>query len=118
MLYEMAYGVTPFFAKDIRHTYLKIMNHEVYNITPGLRILIESCCCREVYILTRQSSCHKTIRIFYVGVCLCTLTITFLTLYARLLTNRERRIGRRHVMEITEHSFFHGIDWSRLPDRE
>lgn len=29
MLYEMAYGVAPFFAKDIRQTYLKIMDHEV-----------------------------------------------------------------------------------------
>ena len=29
MLYEMTFGVAPFFAKDIRQTYLKIMNHEV-----------------------------------------------------------------------------------------
>lgn len=29
MIYEMAYGVAPFFARDIRQTYLKIMNHEV-----------------------------------------------------------------------------------------
>lgn len=29
MLYEMAYGVAPFFAKDIRQTYLKITNHQV-----------------------------------------------------------------------------------------
>ena len=29
MLYEMAYGFAPFFAKDIRQTYLRIMNHEV-----------------------------------------------------------------------------------------
>lgn len=29
MLYEMAYGVAPFFAKDIRQTYLRIMDHEV-----------------------------------------------------------------------------------------
>ncbi|RDB16495.1 Serine/threonine-protein kinase MRCK gamma [Hypsizygus marmoreus] len=28
MLYEMAYGVAPFFAKDIRQTYLRIMDHE------------------------------------------------------------------------------------------
>jgi serine/threonine protein kinase len=30
MMYEMAYGVAPFFAKDIRQTYLKIMNHKVF----------------------------------------------------------------------------------------
>jgi serine/threonine protein kinase len=29
MLYEMAYGFAPFFAKDIRQTYLRIMDHEV-----------------------------------------------------------------------------------------
>ena len=29
MLYEMAFGVAPFFANDIRQTYLRIINHEV-----------------------------------------------------------------------------------------
>lgn len=29
MLYEMAYGAAPFFASDIRQTYLKIINHAV-----------------------------------------------------------------------------------------
>jgi serine/threonine protein kinase len=29
MLYEMAYGETPFFAKDIRQTYLRIVDHYV-----------------------------------------------------------------------------------------
>jgi len=29
MLYELAYGVAPFFADDIRQTYTRIMNHEV-----------------------------------------------------------------------------------------
>lgn len=29
MLYEMAYGVAPFFAKDIRQTYVKITDHYV-----------------------------------------------------------------------------------------
>lgn len=30
MLYEMAYGFAPFFAKDIRQTYLRIIDHEVF----------------------------------------------------------------------------------------
>lgn len=29
MLYEMAYGVAPFFANDIRSTYMRIMDHQV-----------------------------------------------------------------------------------------
>lgn len=29
MVYEMAYGVAPFFARDIRQTYSRIMGHEV-----------------------------------------------------------------------------------------
>jgi serine/threonine protein kinase len=29
MLYEMAYGIAPFFANDIRQTYLRIMDHDV-----------------------------------------------------------------------------------------
>jgi serine/threonine protein kinase len=32
MLYEMAYGVAPFFANDIRQTYIRIMNHEVCHL--------------------------------------------------------------------------------------
>lgn len=29
MLYEMIYGVAPFFANDIKQTYAKIMSHQV-----------------------------------------------------------------------------------------
>ena len=29
MVYEMTFGVAPFFANDVRHTYTRIMNHEV-----------------------------------------------------------------------------------------
>lgn len=32
MLYELLYGVTPFFANNIRTTYLRIMNHEVCSV--------------------------------------------------------------------------------------
>ena len=33
MIYEMAYGVAPFFARDIRQTYNRIMGHEVCDFT-------------------------------------------------------------------------------------
>jgi serine/threonine protein kinase len=29
MLYELAYGIAPFFANEIRHTYQRILNHQV-----------------------------------------------------------------------------------------
>ena len=32
MLYELVYGVTPFFANDIGTTYLRIMNHQVCSL--------------------------------------------------------------------------------------
>ncbi|KAG5652942.1 hypothetical protein H0H81_003018 [Sphagnurus paluster] len=38
MLYEMAYGTAPFFAKDIRQTYLRIMDHEVKQPPAGLHL--------------------------------------------------------------------------------
>ena len=37
MLYEMAYGVAPFFAKDIRKTYVKITDHQVRHSVWGAR---------------------------------------------------------------------------------
>lgn len=33
MLYEMAYGVAPFFSREIRHTYARIMEHHVSPLT-------------------------------------------------------------------------------------
>ena len=35
MLYEMAYGIAPFFSREIRHTYVKIMEHHV---SPHVRL--------------------------------------------------------------------------------
>ncbi|KAH7909466.1 kinase-like protein [Hygrophoropsis aurantiaca] len=80
MLYEMAFGVTPFFAKDIRTTYLRIMDHET-----SLRF-------------------NRAIP----------LSNSFLDFLRQLLCNRDRRIGRRNVMEITEHPFFENTNWSTV----
>lgn len=42
MLYEMAYGVAPFFADDIRQTYLRIMDHEVSGLSQSSRTASDS----------------------------------------------------------------------------
>ena len=42
MLYEMAYGVAPFFANDIRQTYSRIMNHEVSIAQEIINIIFSS----------------------------------------------------------------------------
>jgi len=35
----------------------------------------------------------------------------------RLLTPAKKRLGRRNVMEITDHPVFEGVDWISLPSR-
>ncbi|KAF4609483.1 hypothetical protein D9613_012311 [Agrocybe pediades] len=80
MLYELAYGVAPFFAEDIRHTYSRIMNHE-----------------KSLRFDQKVNVSHE-----YQHFC------------RRLLTNAKQRLGRRNVMEITDHPLFDGIDWTTL----
>jgi serine/threonine protein kinase len=60
MMYEMAYGVAPFFATDVRTTYLKIMDHkrslrleDAGSVSLQLRDLIE----RYAYCMTISASC-------------------------------------------------------------
>lgn len=81
MLYEMVYGVAPFFAPDIKQTYTNIMNYE-----RSLKF-------------DRRIGVSNDYR-------------NFLT---RLLTTAERRLGRRNIMEITDHPLFDGVDWTTLP---
>ncbi|KAF8148004.1 kinase-like domain-containing protein [Crassisporium funariophilum] len=81
MLYEMAYGVAPFFASDIRQTYVRIMNHE-----KSLRFDQKAQISHEYQHFLR-----------------------------RLLTHAKQRLGRRNVMEITDHPLFDGVDWVTLP---
>ena len=62
-----------------------------------------------------------SINIFCVGMCdLCCLLFKSLILHIsnRLLTNAKQRLGRRNVMEITDHPLFDGVDWRTLPDRK
>ncbi|KAJ3507797.1 hypothetical protein NLJ89_g6103 [Agrocybe chaxingu] len=93
MLYEMAYGVAPFFANDIRTTYLRIMNHEVKFLALNEMSLI--ILGRKVFGLIRQSQYLMNFNTFFV----------------------ERRLGRRNVMEITDHPVFADVDWTTLPNQ-
>ncbi|KAJ2925699.1 hypothetical protein H1R20_g11396, partial [Candolleomyces eurysporus] len=80
MLYEMIYGVAPFFANEIRHTYQRIMNHE-----KSLRFPADGGVSSELRDLLKG-----------------------------LLTHADQRLGRRNIMEITDHPFFEGVDWMAL----
>ncbi|KIJ62313.1 hypothetical protein HYDPIDRAFT_176625 [Hydnomerulius pinastri MD-312] len=80
MLYELLYGVAPFFANDVRTTYLRIMDHETSLRFNNSVPVSEPC--RDLLL--------------------------------RLLTSRERRIGRCNVLEITEHPFFKDTRWSAV----
>ncbi|KAF8625293.1 hypothetical protein AX15_005458 [Amanita polypyramis BW_CC] len=80
MLYELAYGVAPFFANDIRQTYLKIINHE------------------KSLTFDRKTQLSHEYQHFL----------------SQLLTHAHLRLGRKHIMEITDHPVFGGVDWSSL----
>ncbi|PPQ70142.1 hypothetical protein CVT25_005815 [Psilocybe cyanescens] len=80
MLYEMVYGVAPFFANDIRQTYSRIMNHE-----------------KSLRFDQKVDISHE-----------------YQHFLRRLLTHAKQRLGRRNVMEITDHPLFNGVNWSTL----
>lgn len=84
MLYEMCYGVAPFFASEIRHTYQKIMNHE------------------------RSLRFDDSIPVPSV----------YKDFIRKLLTRPERRIGRRNIMEITDHPLFEAVNWMNLHEQQ
>ena len=38
--------------------------------------------------------------------------------FYRLLTGAKQRLGRRNVMEITDHPLFDGVNWRTLTNRK
>lgn len=71
MSYEMAYGVAPFFANDIRQTYIRIMNHEVCFFLTNWNGVIISRFCRRVFASTKRYKFLMNINIFCGGLCIC-----------------------------------------------
>ena len=69
MLYELVYGATPFFANDIRTTYLRIMNHEVCSL-PFITMAMTSSTTRLACGSTSPSLFPNPIEICYNGKCL------------------------------------------------
>lgn len=67
MLYEMAYGVTPFFAKDIRQTYLRIMDHEVSAMGSVVSVYSLRFGARETYVSILPLQPPIIIKTFCVG---------------------------------------------------
>ncbi|KAJ3865682.1 kinase-like protein [Lentinula novae-zelandiae] len=75
MLYEMAYGVAPFFADDIRRTYLKIMDHQrslKFNVNVSLSVQYQDFLRRLLtdaeFRLGRRDFAEITNHPFFVGV--------------------------------------------------
>lgn len=112
MLYELVYGVTPFFANDIRTTYLRIMDHEVGSFSL-VTIPTISYTTRLTYDSTSLSPFRNPAEIYYNGWSLIDISAMCLT-SRRFLTSRKRRLGRCSVLEITEHPFFKFTHWASV----
>lgn len=112
MLYELIYGVTPFFANDIRTTYLRIMDHEVCSFL-FVTVATISYTSRLACGSTSPSISPNPVEICYNGKLLVDTSAMCLT-SRRFLTSRERRLGRRTVLEITEHPFFKFTHWASV----
>jgi serine/threonine protein kinase len=117
MVYEMAFGVAPFFAHDIGHTYIKIIEHRV-----SLRKQKSNFCLRRFYLVKPPTeSFDKFINCYHIVTSRVShklqVFIYQLTGF-RVLCEKEHRLGRRSVSEIKDHSFFHGVDWTGLHQRK
>lgn len=65
--------------------------------------------------------CLLLVHLFIKGVRVWDLRIDILGPYAdisRVLCDRETRLGRQSLAEIKSHSFFEGVDWDKLHQRE
>lgn len=116
MLYEMAYGVAPFFANDIRQTYLRIMSHEVTSTsyrTARPHFSIEESPFRP------ELGHFSSLPAFFTSVSTRYATFRNTTeSQFRLLTQAEYRLGRRNIMEITDHPVFEDVNWGTIHTRE
>ncbi|KAF8503180.1 kinase-like domain-containing protein [Gautieria morchelliformis] len=75
MVYEMAFGVAPFFAHDIGHTYIKIVEHRSSlqlgpstNLSTALISLLQGVLCDKEHRLGRHSVSEIKDHVFFQGV--------------------------------------------------
>ncbi len=67
MLYEMAYGVAPFFSREIRHTYARIMDHHVSTHPVAQNVYDMTDVDRGASSLMLRPHCLLSYKISYVG---------------------------------------------------
>ncbi len=119
MLYELVYGVAPFFAEDIRQTYTRILAHDAsfltvlsrmqtVNMSFGYRHVFDSI--RASRYMNRFTTCWRS-----------KPPSSLITLghdrSSRLLTDADHRLGRHGVEEIFNHPYFRDIPLDSLTTR-
>jgi serine/threonine protein kinase len=117
MIYEMAYGIAPFFANEIRHTYQKIMNHQVSPSCLVFGSAFTMTLNRGVCVSMTLYPSPLSTKILSASTEYCVRIKPLIYSVIRLLTHPERRIGRHHIMEITDHPLFEAVNWTNLHKR-
>ena len=97
MIYEMTYGVAPFFARDIRSTYLKIIDFRA-SLTFNMNLPVSSEL-QDLLIQYVRTNC---------------LSLMLIDCSSSLLTDAQVRLGRHGTKEIMQHPFFDGTMWETL----
>ena len=118
MVYELVYGVTPFFAKDIRRTYDRITNHQV-RINFSDIVIFHTDLFAEIPRVRSSSPSLTSLSTSTSRVYPVVLEyITYLMTFRSLLTNAGNRLGRFNVSQIKTHPFLTGTPWTALHTRQ
>ena len=107
-MYEMLFGVTPFYAESLLETYARIMNHQVIidilKSFPSLCLLLFMTSAVDYYS-------QKYLNFPDDGP---EVSEHAKDLMRRLICNSEHRLGKNGLRDFSSHPFFQGISWKTL----